>query len=116
MRNRRGSVLLEVLMMAVVASIMCATILRARLQPALTAASGIERVSSGLAAQAAVNRVSEVWGRLGVCASDVKAEVYCSGMGCACSCLVSPGAPAGSKVIVKSSPSGGACALTADVQ
>lgn len=113
--NKRGSVLLEVLMMSVVASIMCAAILRSRLQPALTAASGVERVSSGLAAQAAINRVSEVWGRLGVCSSDVNAAVYCSGIGCGCSCLVSPAAP-GSKAIVKSSPSGGACALTADVQ
>ena len=115
MKDERGSILLQVLLMAVVASLMCATILRARLQPALTAASGIERISSGLAAQAAVNRVSEVWARLGVCTSDAKAGIYCSGSGtdCACSCVVSASTPGGSAASVKSSPSGGACTLTA---
>jgi hypothetical protein len=113
MRNERGSILLPVLLMAVVAAVMCAAVLRAGFQPALTSVSGVERVSSGLAAQAAVNRVTEVWARLDVCASDVAAGVNCSGTGCTCACSVLPAEPGGAAATVSSSPSGSACALTA---
>jgi hypothetical protein len=117
MRGERGAVLLQVLVMAMVASLMCATILRATFQPALTAAAGVERISSGLGAQAGVNRVNEVWARLGVCTSDPTAGVQCLARGsassCACSCSVLPTASGGPAATVTSSPSGGACALTA---
>jgi len=117
MRSERGSVLLQVLVLAVVASVMCATILRASFQPALTAAAGVQRISSGLGAQAGVNRVNEVWARLGACESDLTAGVRCTtlipGSVCSCSCSVSPTASGGPAATVTSFPSGGACALTA---
>jgi hypothetical protein len=122
MRSARGAVMLQVILVTVVATLMCAALLRARFQPALTAASDVDRVANGLEAQAAVNRVTEVWARLGVCGSDPLAGVACAGMGCACNCVVTTDGGGGeergarSAVGVASSPSGGACALTAASQ
>ena len=113
MKDESGAILLQVLVATMIASLMCATILRMRLQSALTAAAEVERVSSGLAAQGAVNRVTEVWGRLGTCQSDPSAGVACSGSGCACSCVVSSITPGAYAANVASSAFGGACALTA---
>ena len=113
MKGERGAILLQVLVVAMVAALMCATILRARFQPALTAAAGLERISSGLAAQGAVNRVTEVWSRLGTCTTALGAGVNCSGSGCACTCAVSATAPGAYAATVASSPAGGACALKA---
>ncbi|HEX4047481.1 MAG TPA: hypothetical protein VH309_06585 [Elusimicrobiota bacterium] len=115
MRNARGSILLEVLLMSVVASLMCAEILRARLQPALTAAGGVERVSTGLGAQAALNRVTAVWARLGTCQSDPGAGVVCSGpgTGCECSCAVLPAEAGDRAQTLAASETAGECVLTA---
>lgn len=91
MSGRRGSILAQVLILTAVASLMCAAILRSRLQPALTTAGAVDRVQDDLAAQAAVNRVTEVWMRRGACGTDGGAGVLCAGVGCDCACnLLSP--------------------------
>lgn len=110
MRSERGAVLAQVLIFAVTAGLLCASILSARLQPALLSARGSDRVRDDLAAQGAVNRVTGVWTRLGVCASDTSAGVSCGGSGCECNCGVTV---AGETTIVTSTTAGGACALTA---
>jgi len=115
MRGERGSILAQVLITTAIASLMCASILRSRLQPALVTAGAVDRVRDDLAAQAAVNRVTETWTRLGACASDLSAGVRCGGAGCDCSCELSPAQPdaAGASVTSTSSSSGGACLLKA---
>lgn len=107
MRGERGSVLLQVLVVAAVAGVICAAILRARLQPAMAAAGAVNAVTDDLSAQSAINRVNEVWIRNGSCSSDPAVGVSCSGSGCSCTCAVA-GAAA-----VTSVPYGGACSLTA---
>jgi hypothetical protein len=116
-KGERGSVLAQVLMLAVVASLMCATILRARFQPALATARVVDRVSDDLAAQGAINRINEVWVRTGPCSSDGVLGVSCSatvgGGPCGCSCLALPFATGGPVVSVVSTGSGAACTLAA---
>lgn len=116
-RSERGSVLAQVLMLAVVASLMCASILRARFQPALTTARVVDRLADDLAAQGAINRVNEVWVRNGACSSDGILGVSCSatvgGGPCGCSCLALPFATGGPVVSVVSTGNGGACTLAA---
>jgi hypothetical protein len=110
----RGSVLLHVLIMSLVTSLMCAAVLRTRLQPALTAADAVSHVQDDLAAQAALNRVTEAWSRLGSCASDESVGIHCEGGGaCACVCAVAAYEPGVSTATVTAAPSGGACRLTA---
>lgn len=106
LRSERGSVLAQVLAAALLMAIITASVLRARLQPAMNAANEVARAGSDLAARAALNRVAEVWARLGSCASDASAGVACAGGGCACRCVVG-------SVVVTSAPRGGACALSA---
>jgi hypothetical protein len=116
MRSERGSILAQVLVTTVVASLLCASILRARLQPALTTAGAVDRVRDDLGAQAAVNRVTEVWTRMGVCRTDGGAGVRCSGSGCDCSCVLDSAEAGVPAAIVTSVPAGGACRLTATRQ
>ncbi|MFI5344811.1 MAG: hypothetical protein ACHQ51_00405 [Elusimicrobiota bacterium] len=113
MTGERGSILAQVLITSAIASLLCASILRARLQPALTVAGAVDRVRDDLAAQAAVNRVTEVWTRLGVCKTDGDAGVRCSGSGCDCSCVLDPAERGAAAGTVTSVSSGGACRLTA---
>lgn len=113
MRAERGSILAQVLITSAVASLMCAAILRARLQPALTTAGAVDRVRDDLAAQGAVNRVTEVWSRLGACSSDLDSGVRCGGAGCICSCVLEPAQPEAAATTVTSVESGGACRLSA---
>lgn len=103
--SERGSVLAQVLVAAMLMSIISASILRSRLQPAMNAANSVARAAEDLAARAALNRVTESWARLGSCASDASAGVSCSGAGCTCSCAVG-------SVVVTAVPRGGACALS----
>ena len=109
--NERGSALLQVLITAIVAAIICASIIRTRLQPALTAAGAVQRVQNDASEQAALNRVSQVWMAGGSCSSDATAGVSCAGAGCACACKVTAasGAILGTVTAV---PSGGACTLS----
>lgn len=104
--NEPGSALLQVLVAAAVAGLICASIMRVRLQPALTAANAIQRVENDAAEQGALNRVQQVWMAGGSCASDATAGVSCGGSGCSCTCAV---AGLGTVTAV---PRGGACALT----
>jgi hypothetical protein len=105
--NRRGAVLLQVLVTAVIAGLICASIMRARLQPAMTVANSVQRVENDAAEQGALNRVEQAWMAAGSsCASDNAAGVTCRGAGCSCTCSV---AGLGT---VSAAPSGGACALT----
>ena len=104
--NARGSALLQVLIVTVVAGLICASIMRARLQPALAAANAVQRVENDAAAQGALNRVQQVWMAGGSCSSDAASGVSCGGSGCSCACTV---AGLGSVIAV---PNGGACALT----
>jgi len=104
--SERGSALLQVLIVSAVAGLICASILRARLQPALAAAQMVQRGESDAAEQGALNRIQQVWMAGGSCASDAAAGVACSGGGCSCSCEV---AGLGT---VTAAPSGGACTLT----
>ena len=115
MKDARGSILAQVLIMTAVASLMCASILRSRLQPALVTAGAVDRVRDDLAAQAAVNRVNEVWSRLGSCATDADAGVRCGGSGCDCVCTIAPAQAdaAAATVTSSASPPGGVCLLTA---
>lgn len=109
--NRRGSVIAQVLVFAAVAGLMCATILHARLQPALVAARAVDRVREDLVAEGTVNRVTAVWSRLGTCASAPAEGVSCTGTGCDCRCSVSAGGDVVGGVV--SEPQGGACRFTA---
>lgn len=104
--NDRGSALALALITTAVAGLLCASIMQARLQPALTAANAVQRVENDAAEQGALNRVRQVWMAGGSCASDAAAGVACSGSGCSCTCAV---AGLGR---VSAAPSGGACALT----
>ncbi len=117
MRGERGAVLAQVLMLAVVASLLCASILRARLQPALTTSRVVARVSDDLAAQGAVNRITEVWVRRGTCQTDATNGVYCnrpvSAGPCDCTCAVDPFSGKTPVVTVVSTPFGRACSLAA---
>jgi hypothetical protein len=105
MTNERGSVLVQVLVTMTFMAIIASSVLRMRMQPAISAANNVARVSEDLAARTALNRVNESWARLGACASDVAAGLSCSGAGCSCSCAVG-------SVIVTATPQGGACALS----
>ncbi|MDE2509756.1 MAG: hypothetical protein KGL74_01420 [Elusimicrobia bacterium] len=116
MNGERGSILAQVLITTAIASLLCASILRARLQPALTTAGAVDRIRDDLAEQAAVNRVTEVWTRLGVCKSDGEAGVRCRGAGCDCSCDLDPAQPYTAGATVASAAAGGACRLTASPQ
>jgi hypothetical protein len=109
--NERGSVLAQVLVFSAVAGLMCATILHARLQPALSSARAVDRVRGDLAAQATVNRVTAVWSRLGSCSSDSREGVSCVGQGCDCRCAVSTGGLVIGELV--SAAQGGACRLDA---
>jgi hypothetical protein len=107
--SARGSALLQVLVMTAVAGLICASILSARLQPALAGANAVGRVADDLAQQAAINRVTEVWARAGRCASDASAGVDCGASvgSCRCTCAVAGG------VTVTSVANGEACAIAA---
>lgn len=104
-RGRRGGVLLQVLVTAAIAGLLCASMMHSRFQPALSAANAVTRVQDDLAGQAAIARVQQVWMAGGSCSSDAAAGVACSGSGCACECAVAG-------VTVTSTANGGACALT----
>lgn len=112
MSGERGSILAQVLITTAIASLLCVSILRARLQPALTTAAAVDRVRDDLSEQAAVNRVTEVWTRLGVCATDGEAGVRCRGSGCDCACDLDPAEPGAAGAVVASASAGGACRLT----
>lgn len=107
MRNEKGLILMQVLMLALFVCLICVTIARLRLQPAATAAGLVDDASRDLSAQAALNRLNEVWARSGVCSSDGQSGVACSGRLCRCSCGVKG-------VAIESTPSGGSCALSVD--
>lgn len=107
--NERGAVLAQVLVATVLLAIITTSILRVRLQPALLAAGAVTRAGEELSARGALNRVSEVWGRLGSCASDVTTGVRCSGSGCRCTCVVGA-------AVVTAVPQGGACSLRVTAQ
>lgn len=109
--NERGSVLGQVLVLAAVAGLMCATMLRARLQPALTAARATDRVQGDLLAQAAVNRVTAVWSYTGTCGSSPKDGVTCVGEGCDCRCRVASAGDLVGGVRVRKGGAGAACVL-----
>lgn len=103
--------MLQVLIVGAMAALTCSTILAARLQPALLSARADDRVRDDLAEQGAINRVTDSWNRLGICASEDAAGVRCAGAGCGCSCEVTgPGWTAR----VRSEKSGGFCSLTAE--
>jgi Tfp pilus assembly protein PilX len=104
--KQRGSALVQVMIAAVVVAIICASVIRSRLQPALMTANAAQNVEKDAAEQGALNRVQQVWMAKGSCASDAAAGVSCTGAGCACVCSV---ANLGTVTAV---PSGGACALT----
>jgi hypothetical protein len=116
MRGRRGAILAQVLLATMVAALMCSAILRARMQPALTASAAVDRVQDDLSAQAAVNRVNEVWVRLGVCSTDMDRGVRCAGNGCDCNCVLDPAQNGATSSSVTSAAAGGACVLTASRQ
>lgn len=99
--------MLEVLVVAAVAALIAASIIRSRLQPALTAAGQVQIVRDDLSGQGALARVRQVWMSGGTCSSSASAGVVCSGSGCSCSCTV---AGLGSVASVRK---GGACSLTA---
>lgn len=103
-RDRRGSVLVQVLVTSVIMAIIAASIMRMSLQPAVSAASAVSRVTGDLAARGALNRLNETWTRVGSCGSDASAGVACSGAGCSCECVVD-------SVVVRAVPQGGACSL-----
>jgi len=105
--NRRGSALMQVLVLAAVAGLICASVMRARLQPALAAANAVSRVENDASEQAALNRVQQVWMANGSCTSDAAAGVSCGGgSGCSCTCAVS------GLGTVTAAANGGACTLT----
>jgi hypothetical protein len=104
--NECGSALLQILIMAVVASLICASIIRTRLQPALTAAHSLQRVENDVGTQGALSRVQQVWMAGGPCSSDSTAGVSCTGSGCSCSCTVA------GLATVTAAQSGGVCSLT----
>lgn len=104
--SERGSILAQVLVAVVFMAFLSASILRARLQPAMTVAAGVSRAGEDLAARAALARVTESWTRLGSCASDASAGIICTGSGCNCTCTVGA-------VAVTAVASGGACVLKA---
>ncbi len=106
MKDRRGSALMQVLVVAAVAGFVCAALLRARLQPAMLAAQGAQRVVDDTSQQGALNRVTQVWMERGSCSSDAAAGVSCVGSGCACTCTVA------GLAVVTAVPNGGACALS----
>ena len=111
MRGQKGSVLAQVMIFTVVAGLMCATVLRSRLQPAVSSARAVNQIKDDLAAQGAINRVVAVWSRSGACASDPAQGVSCLGAGCRCACAVSS---AGAVVAdVDSKGAGRACTLVA---
>ncbi|MBI4371768.1 MAG: hypothetical protein HY552_05675 [Elusimicrobia bacterium] len=107
---RRGSALLQVLVMSLILSLLCALILRSRLTPALAAAKAVDRVRQDLDDQGALNLVGAAWLKGGTCASAMESGVACSGSGCACVCVV----PGGRTVVAAPVGGGaGACALSA---
>jgi hypothetical protein len=118
--NRRGLVLLQVMMLSIITCYLLALILSMLLQPSQQGANVVNGVTSSLSAQAAVNRVQDAWSAAGsTCASASDKSVVCSlfssssqsesSSPCACSCTVSG-------VTVSSAQSaGGACTLTASL-
>lgn len=105
MSSPRGSVMIQVLVTALFIAIIATSIVRMRLQPATNAANSVARATEDFGERAALNRLQEVWIRLGSCASDASAGVSCSGSGCSCACTVG-------SVSVTATPQGGACALS----
>ena len=105
MRNEKGLILMQVLMLALLVCLICVAMARLRLQPSATAAGFVDDATRDLSAQAALNRLDEVWARSGVCSSDFASGVACSGHGCRCSCDVRG-------VAVESVPNGVSCALS----
>ena len=114
--NERGSALLQVLVTAVVAALICASIIRTRMQPALTAANAIQRVSDDAAEQGSINRVHQVWLAADRCSSDTTLPPLGPGVSCVpsaalptCSCVCSV---AGLGTVTSQPQAGGGCALT----
>lgn len=103
-RERRGSVLAQVLVLAVVGALIAASIIKARLQPAMAVTLAGQSLKDDLSAQSAVNRLQEVWSRLGTCSSDAAAGVLCSGAGCSCTCELGAAS-------VTATPRDGTCVL-----
>lgn len=103
--ERRGSVLVQVLLTTALMAIISVSVLRMRLQPAIDTANTVSRVGEDLAARSALNRLTESWSRLGSCASDAAAGLSCAGTGCSCTCTVG-------SVAITAAPQGGACALS----
>jgi len=96
---KRGSILVQVLVGVMLIAAAAISVLRIRIQPALVSARAVARQEEALSANAAINRINESWSRLGVCASDARAGISCTGSGGSCTCAVSG-------VIVCSSPGG----------
>ncbi|MBI4061971.1 MAG: hypothetical protein HY403_11140 [Elusimicrobia bacterium] len=88
--DERGSILAQVIVSILFMAVIAATVLRARLQPSMNAANAVSRVAEDLAARAAISRVTEVWTRLGSCATDNSVGVVCPGgvPGADCNCTV----------------------------
>lgn len=106
MKERRGTALPLVLIVCATAGLLCASLMRARLQATLTAAGTTRRIQDGLAEQAALNRVQQAWMASGSCTSNAAAGISCRGSGCRCACTVTGLAQ------VTSVPRAGACVLT----
>lgn len=107
--KRRGFVLIQVMIVAVILGLITAMVLRSRLQAAQETSGAVGRTSQDLLAQSAINQVSAAWAQAGnSCASNAASGVFCSGGGCNCTCTVSGGAT----VTAASFGGGGGCQLT----
>ncbi len=98
-------VLLQVLITALILSVICAGLLTLILQPAINSANVVDGLGRRLAADAAISKVSAAWQTGGTCSSG--AGVACSGSGCSCRCAV------GAVTVASRGPNAGPCALTA---
>ncbi len=107
-RGRRGSVLMQVLVGAVICAYIIVLILRFQMQSGLFGANLVDSVAKDKQAESSLNLVQTAWNSRGsTCTSLVSAGVSCGGGGCRCTCTV-VGLPS-----VQSVPGiGGSCNLT----
>lgn len=107
--SRRGTVLIQVLMGAMICAYIITMILRFQMQSGLLGSNLVDNVAKDKQAEAAINTIRDAWGVAGgSCLSLASAGVSCTGaaLGCACTCTKA-GLPA-----VESSPgTGGYCSL-----
>lgn len=94
MRGRRGVVLLQVLILAIVIGYISALLLRLTLQPAMTTALVVDGVGQRLTASAAYNKAQAAWQVGGVCGSAPGLGVVCTGSAGTCGCDCSMPGPA----------------------